>query len=129
MSLDEKGYENEAFVTMLEDYKIILDKRMTPAIKSAKDKALKELAEIYNNNAKPNLDIKQGSHCTSRDDADRFNDEKDVTPSGDDNESIKKLQKTLLPKQINTALAQGKAAKVTTFKHLIYLKNKNLSTG
>lgn len=44
---------------MLEDYKIILDKRMTPAIKSAKDKALKELTEIYNKNTKQNLDIRQ----------------------------------------------------------------------
>ncbi|CAH1113570.1 unnamed protein product [Psylliodes chrysocephalus] len=48
-----------AFVIMLEDHKIILDNKMTPAIKSAKEKALKELTEIYNSNIKPNLDIKQ----------------------------------------------------------------------
>lgn len=68
MSSDEEMPQQEdnqnddlqvAFVLMLEDYKIILDKRMTPAIKSAKDKALKDLAEIYNKNMKQNLDIKQ----------------------------------------------------------------------
>ncbi|KAJ8912352.1 hypothetical protein NQ315_014719 [Exocentrus adspersus] len=48
-----------AFVIMLEDYQIILDKKMTPAVKSAKDKALKELTEIYNKNTKQSLDIKQ----------------------------------------------------------------------
>ncbi|CAH1953790.1 unnamed protein product [Acanthoscelides obtectus] len=48
-----------AFVTMLEDYKIILDKKMTPPVKSAKDKALKEFTETYNRNTKQNLDAKQ----------------------------------------------------------------------
>ncbi|CAH1989112.1 unnamed protein product [Acanthoscelides obtectus] len=48
-----------AFVTMLEVYKIILDKKMTPPVKSAKDKALKEFTETYNRNTKQNLDAKQ----------------------------------------------------------------------
>ncbi|CAH2001690.1 unnamed protein product [Acanthoscelides obtectus] len=41
-----------AFVTMLEDYKIILDKKMTPPVKSAKPKHLKNsqrrITEIQN---------------------------------------------------------------------------------
>lgn len=48
---------------------------------------------------------------TSRDEnADRFTDEEDRTPFSNDNESIEKLQKTLLIKQINAAIAQEKAA-------------------
>ncbi|KAK9695015.1 hypothetical protein QE152_g33148 [Popillia japonica] len=168
MSSDEEMPQQEesqnediqlAFVIMLEDFKILLDKKMTPAIKSAKDTALKELTNIYNKNTKQNLDTKQvlkkinnmkskikkitdmtatgnkkiklnewqqkfydiwkGNENpviqrvpgTSRDEnADRFTDEEDRTPFSNDNESIEKLQKTLLIKQINAAIAQEKAA-------------------
>ena len=48
-----------AFVVMLEDYKIILDKKMTPLAKSQKATALKQLTDMYNKNTKQNLDMKQ----------------------------------------------------------------------
>lgn len=49
---------------------------------------------------------------TNRDEnTDRFTAEEDRTPFGGANESIEHLQKTLLMKQINAAIAQEKAAK------------------
>lgn len=67
MSSDEENVieesQNEdqqlAFVIMLEDFKIILDKRMTPPIKSAKDAALRELTELFNKNLNEKLNSKQ----------------------------------------------------------------------
>lgn len=47
------------FVTILEDFKIVLDKSLTPSNKSAKEAALKELLYYYNKNTRHNLDLKQ----------------------------------------------------------------------
>ncbi len=64
MSSDEELNEDEnnkmlAFVSMLEDYKIIMEKRMTPAIKTAKQEVLLDLTGNYNKNTKQNLTEKQ----------------------------------------------------------------------
>ncbi|CAH0562907.1 unnamed protein product [Brassicogethes aeneus] len=48
-----------AFVILLEDFKILFDKRQTPAIKSEKDKAAKSLAEAYTKNTKEVMTVKQ----------------------------------------------------------------------
>ncbi|CAH1991627.1 unnamed protein product [Acanthoscelides obtectus] len=87
-----------AFVTMLEDYKIILDKKMTPPVKSAKDKALKEFTETR---------LTAG---TSQDVDISLTDEENQIPFCDDKELMAKLRKKLLLQQINTAAAQKKAA-------------------
>lgn len=41
-----------AFVILLEDCKILFDRRQTPAIKSEKEKAAKSLAEAFTKNTK-----------------------------------------------------------------------------
>lgn len=48
-----------AFVILLEDCKILFDKRQTPAIKAEKEKAAKSLAEAYAKNTKEVITVKQ----------------------------------------------------------------------
>lgn len=44
---------------MLEDFKILFDKRMTPVVKAAKNVAVRDLTKHFNSKTNQNLDVKQ----------------------------------------------------------------------
>ncbi|KAL1489203.1 hypothetical protein ABEB36_014136 [Hypothenemus hampei] len=57
--LSQDKNEQFLFVTLLEDYQILFDKRMTPKIKHEKEDALKKLTAGFNQIIEKNLDSKQ----------------------------------------------------------------------
>ena len=60
--LGEDKNEQMLFVTLLEDYQILFDKRMTPKIKNEKEDALKKLTAGFNEIIGRNLDSKFLKH-------------------------------------------------------------------
>lgn len=57
--IDHDKDEQLLFVTLLEDYQILFDKRMTPKVKKEKEDALKKLTAAFNEKNGKNLDGKQ----------------------------------------------------------------------
>lgn len=54
-----RGHVPLGFVILLENYKILFDKRMTPYIKKEKEEALVQLTKNFNVNTNKNLEPKQ----------------------------------------------------------------------
>ncbi|KAL1498405.1 hypothetical protein ABEB36_009211 [Hypothenemus hampei] len=58
-SSSQEKDEQLCFVVLLEEYKVLFDKRMIPKIKSEKEEALKNLTANFNRTMKKNSDTKQ----------------------------------------------------------------------